>query len=287
MAANQLPLPSPLWAAQDCAERHVSHARSSQSSPLLSLTSLPQHYGLTGQTVVAVTSGANMNFDRLRLVAGELRGGIALLSAGKLCFAFRWSPGAAIALLSAGATKHKAVEAGMSFGCRAAAHTLHPACKQVCGCTSGASPACPPHFLLTPDLADVGGKREAMLAVTIPETPVGAARRLYAPCIALVPAGRRHLRRSLACLLNHQHPIHISCRARLWTWSPPRSTAPTSRSPSSSTGERQGWNATSWSPATRSGLYSEHALYSRWPRRSGSAHKLPLNCCRHYLPLHG
>lgn len=30
-----------------------------------------QHYGLTGQTVVAVTSGANMNFDRLRLVAGE------------------------------------------------------------------------------------------------------------------------------------------------------------------------------------------------------------------------
>lgn len=49
-----------------------------------------QHYGLTGQTVVAVTSGANMNFDRLRLVA---------------------------------------------------------------------------------DLADVGGKREAMLAVTIPETP--------------------------------------------------------------------------------------------------------------------
>lgn len=30
-----------------------------------------QHYGLKGQTVVAVTSGANMNFDRLRLVAGE------------------------------------------------------------------------------------------------------------------------------------------------------------------------------------------------------------------------
>ena len=30
-----------------------------------------QHYGLSGQTVVAVTSGANMNFDRLRLVAGE------------------------------------------------------------------------------------------------------------------------------------------------------------------------------------------------------------------------
>ena len=29
-----------------------------------------QHYGLSGQTVVAVTSGANMNFDRLRLVAG-------------------------------------------------------------------------------------------------------------------------------------------------------------------------------------------------------------------------
>ena len=29
-----------------------------------------QHYGLKGQTVVAVTSGANMNFDRLRLVAG-------------------------------------------------------------------------------------------------------------------------------------------------------------------------------------------------------------------------
>lgn len=34
-------------------------------------TPLAQHYGLTGQTVVAVTSGANMNFDRLRLVAGE------------------------------------------------------------------------------------------------------------------------------------------------------------------------------------------------------------------------
>lgn len=33
-----------------------------------------QHYGLTGQTVVAVTSGANMNFDRLRLVAGEALG---------------------------------------------------------------------------------------------------------------------------------------------------------------------------------------------------------------------
>jgi threonine dehydratase len=33
-----------------------------------------QHYGLSGQTVVAVTSGANMNFDRLRLVAGEHAG---------------------------------------------------------------------------------------------------------------------------------------------------------------------------------------------------------------------
>ena len=32
-----------------------------------------KHYGLSGQTVVAVTSGANMNFDRLRLVAGGCR----------------------------------------------------------------------------------------------------------------------------------------------------------------------------------------------------------------------
>lgn len=32
-----------------------------------------QHYGLKDQTVVAVTSGANMNFDRLRLVAGGRR----------------------------------------------------------------------------------------------------------------------------------------------------------------------------------------------------------------------
>ena len=29
-----------------------------------------KHYGLTGKRVVAVTSGANMNFDRLRLVSG-------------------------------------------------------------------------------------------------------------------------------------------------------------------------------------------------------------------------
>ncbi len=30
-----------------------------------------QYYGLEGKRVVAVTSGANMNFDRLRLVSGE------------------------------------------------------------------------------------------------------------------------------------------------------------------------------------------------------------------------
>jgi threonine dehydratase len=29
-----------------------------------------QHYGLQGKRIVAVTSGANMNFDRLRLVSG-------------------------------------------------------------------------------------------------------------------------------------------------------------------------------------------------------------------------
>lgn len=30
-----------------------------------------QYYGLKGKRVVAVTSGSNMNFDRLRLVSGE------------------------------------------------------------------------------------------------------------------------------------------------------------------------------------------------------------------------
>lgn len=29
-----------------------------------------QYYGLKGKRVVAVTSGSNMNFDRLRLVSG-------------------------------------------------------------------------------------------------------------------------------------------------------------------------------------------------------------------------
>lgn len=33
-----------------------------------------QYYGLKGKRVVAVTSGSNMNFDRLRLVSGEAWG---------------------------------------------------------------------------------------------------------------------------------------------------------------------------------------------------------------------
>jgi hypothetical protein len=117
-----------------------------------------QHYGLTGQTVVAITSGANMNFDRLRLVAGGCPHAVC---GSSLCF-----------LAGAGRLGCPASTAVGMVPC-----TLHAALSPTNAHLPRYSlPLQPPHPPSThthtpppPELADVGGKREAMLAVTIPE----------------------------------------------------------------------------------------------------------------------
>ena len=51
-----------------------------------------QHYGLTGKKVVAITSGANMDFLRLRLVSGAWVGGGTCLAPLLLLFLPRPCP---------------------------------------------------------------------------------------------------------------------------------------------------------------------------------------------------
>ena len=62
-----------LPAGRRLSARHAPHSPAPHPPTLpapRALPTLPQYNNLSGKRVVAVTSGANMNFDRLRLVSG-------------------------------------------------------------------------------------------------------------------------------------------------------------------------------------------------------------------------
>lgn len=72
-ATSLCPLPMPCRApVQDVFNETRSILEPAGAVAVAGAKAFLQHYGLSDKRVVAVTSGANMNFDRLRLVSGAL-----------------------------------------------------------------------------------------------------------------------------------------------------------------------------------------------------------------------